>query len=362
LLKSPKSYQKPSKRKNPTIHLIKTQALDHLPDFITMDLIKKFKQLIDKSNSIIISTHIFPDADGIGSQIALSLALSKLNKKVYCVNEESLLPRYLYLDEEKRVYPFSHFKKKVKSFKPDLFIVVDTYSIDRVGENVRRLALEAKNLLFIDHHPCPPELMSLHCIDTSASATGELAGILIQSLGVSLSKEISLPLYTSILIDTSSFRYPTVSGKTHRLLAQLLDSGIQPSIAYNKIYGTKEVPYLKLLGKILSDTKTTDGGSIAWICLYESQLKKYNVDYEDTHGFINHLLILKKIKVACMFKERGESVKISFRSTSDINVEFLAQALGGGGHKHSAATSRRGTMKEVIPEVITKIKLMLKER
>ena len=327
-----------------------------------MDLIKKFKQLIDKAESIIISTHIFPDADGIGSQIALCLALSKLNKKVYCVNEQGLLPRYLYLDEEKRVYPYNRFKKKVKDFKPDLFIVVDTYSIDRVGDNVKRLAMEAKNLLFIDHHPCPPELMSLHCIDTNASATGELAGTLIQSLGIPLSKEISLPLYTSILIDTSSFRYPTVSGKTHRLLAQLLDSGIQPSIAYNQIYGTKEVSYLKLLGKILSETQLTEEGTVAWICLYENQLKKYNVDYEDTHGFINHLLILKKIKVACMFKERGENVKISFRSTGDVNVEFLAQALGGGGHKHSAAATRRGSMKEVVPEVITKIKLILKER
>ena len=87
---SSKFYQKPLKRKNLSIPLIKTQALKCLPDFRSMDLIKKFKQLIDKAESIIISTHIFPDADGIGSQIALCLALSKLNKKVYCVNEEGL--------------------------------------------------------------------------------------------------------------------------------------------------------------------------------------------------------------------------------------------------------------------------------
>ncbi|MEE2742478.1 MAG: bifunctional oligoribonuclease/PAP phosphatase NrnA [Bdellovibrionota bacterium] len=327
-----------------------------------MDIIKKFKNLIEKSSKIVISTHTFPDADGIGSQIALCLALESLKKKVYCVNEAELLPRYHYLDEDKRVISYSKYKNLRNRFRPDLFIVVDTSSLDRIGEGVKKLTLEAKNLLFIDHHPCPKELMALHCIDTSASATGELAGNLIESLGVELSQKLSLLLYTSILIDTSSFRYPTVSGKTHRLLAKLLDSGIKPAQAYNKIYGTKKVSYLKLLGKILSEAKSTEDGDIAWICLYESQLKKYNVDFEDTHGFVNHLLILGNLKVACMFKERGDNVKISFRSTGEINVEFLAQALGGGGHKHSAAASRRGAMKEVIPEVISKIKLILKER
>ena len=327
-----------------------------------MDIIKKFKNLIEKSSKILITTHAFPDADGIGSQISLCLALKSLKKKVFCVNEKELLPRYRYLDLENRVLSYAQFKKKFKDFKPDLFIVVDTSSSERIGKNVKGLALEAKSLLFIDHHPCPQELMALHCIDTTASATGELAASLIESLGVPLTKELSLPLYTSILIDTSSFRYPTVSGKTHRLLGKLLDSGIKPANAYNKIYGTKKISYLKLLGKILNQAKSTDDGEIAWICLFEKQLAKFNIDYEDTHGFINHLLILGNIKVACMFKERGENVKISLRSTGEVNVEFLAQALGGGGHKHSAATTQRGTMKVVIAEVITKIKLMLKER
>jgi bifunctional oligoribonuclease and PAP phosphatase NrnA len=326
-----------------------------------MNIIENFLKLTKKAKNIVITTHIHPDADGIGSEIALCLALRELGKNVICVNEEPLLERYKYLDSDNVVISYSTYRKKYKECEIDLFIVTDTNSLQRIGPRVQGLVSHAKDLLFIDHHPCPKQLMALHCIDTSMAATGELVGRLIQALKIPFNQKLALPLYTSILIDTSSFRYPTVTGNTHRVIADLLDTGVQPPQAYNNIYGAKEISYMQLLGIVLSSANSTKDGQVAWLKLTKKDMERFNVDTEDTHGFVNHLLILNNIKVACMFREDDPLVKISFRSAGDIDVGIMAQALGGGGHDHSAATMIEGNIDEIIKQTIPKIKLMLED-
>ncbi|MCY4523230.1 MAG: DHH family phosphoesterase, partial [Halobacteriovoraceae bacterium] len=211
----------------------------------------RFKNLIKEVNNIVITTHIYPDADGIGSQVALGLALKKLDKNVVCVNESPLVERYDYLNTKDIIISASQYRQKSRQ-TIDLLIVMDTHSLDRLGSNMRKMAQEAERTFFIDHHPCPEELKDKHCIDTSYAATGELVGALIEEIGIPLDIQMALPLYISILIDTNSFRYPTVSSKTHRFIAKLIDIGIKPHTAYNSIYGNKNPTYFKLVGKLLS--------------------------------------------------------------------------------------------------------------
>lgn len=326
-----------------------------------MDITCRFQKLINKAKKIVLTTHIHPDADGIGSEIALCMALKRLGKDAVCVNEEPLLERYKYLDPDNVVISLSQYLKSGrKDSHIDLFIILDTNALPRIGPRTQKLVTRARELLFVDHHPCPKELARIHCIDTEKAATGELVGDLISSLGVSITKEMALPLYTSILIDTSSFRYPTVTGDTHRIIAKLMDTGIKPPQAYNAIYGTKKTKYLKLLGAVLQSAQVNRGSTIGWITLTEEHLKIHNVDPEDTHGFINHLLILDQVKVVLMFRQINHSVKISLRSVdNNIDVGVIAQALGGGGHNHSAATILDGKVENIVKETIKKIEIML---
>lgn len=322
-------------------------------------MINRFKNLINRAQTIVISTHFHPDADGIGSQVALNLALRKLKKEVYCVNEEALMDRYSYLDPQNLIIPISQYKKKSPSPTIDLFILTDSHSLERAGSQIAELAREAKEILFIDHHPCPKEYLPIHCIDTGKSATGELVGNLIESLGVSFDKEMALPLYTAMLIDTSSFRYPSVTSNTHLMVAKLMETGISPSTSYNLIYGTKKISHLKLLGKILSEAQINKKETIAWISLNKESIANFDADPEDTLAYINHLLVLD-INIACMFRELdGNKVKVSLRSIGVTDVGVLAQALGGGGHNHSSAAILDGKLSEVIDEVIEKLELML---
>src|SRR5690606_28390473 len=111
-----------------------------------------------------------------------------------------------------------------------------------------------------------------------------------EAIGVEFDKDIALALYTAIIIDTSSFRYPTVTGDTHRIIAKLMDAGVKPPEAFNRINGTKKIGYMQLLGKVLSSAQTTKDENVAWITLSEEMIDFHDSDAEDTHGFINHLL------------------------------------------------------------------------
>ncbi len=303
-----------------------------------MTILDTFKSRIQVAERILITTHEYPDADGIGSEISLCLALREYGKKCYCVNEEPLLDRYQYLDKDKVVYGLKDFQNKYPDFKPDLMIVVDTNTKLRVGKELGAFIGEKMPVLYIDHHPCRGRDLSDHCIDVTAAATGQLVGEMIEHLGIKFSKKMALPIYTSIIIDTSSFRYPTVSASTHKLVAKLMDTGINPPEAYNGIYGTKRVHHMHLLASILNTASTNKDETIAWMLLKQEDINRFAGDVEDTHAFINNLLVLNNIKVAIMFRDDGDHIKMSLRSSGEYDVGTIALALGGGGHSHSAAT------------------------
>jgi phosphoesterase RecJ-like protein len=186
---------------------------------------------------------------------------------------------------------------------------------------------------------------------------------MIEHLGIRFTKKIALPIYTAIIIDTSSFRYPTVSGATHRLVARLMDTGINPPEAYNGIYGTKRVHHMHLLASILNTAATNHTETIAWMQMKKDDIDRFAGDVEDTHAFINNLLVLNNIKVACMFRDDGEQIKMSLRSSGEYDVGVIAVALGGGGHSHSAATIlSRGANEDtetVIARAIVKVEEVL---
>jgi bifunctional oligoribonuclease and PAP phosphatase NrnA len=191
-----------------------------------MSILDTFRSRIQGIKSVVLTTHVMPDADGIGSEVGLCLALRQMGIKAICVNSEPLPQRYRYMDPQNVIVDPQDFN--LNEFgQVDLWIVVDTNTTDRVAAEIAPHIKKNGNVLFIDHHPTPHhEQWSQHCIDTSAAATGQLAGEIILGLGLKFTPEIALPLYTAIIIDTSSFRYPSVSAKTHRLVSQLLDTGI----------------------------------------------------------------------------------------------------------------------------------------
>jgi phosphoesterase RecJ-like protein len=143
-----------------------------------------------------------------------------------------------------------------------------------------------------------------------------------------------------------------------------MDTGINPPDAYNGIYGTKRVQHMHLLARILNTASTNSDESVAWMLLKKEDIDKFGSDVEDTHAFINNLLVLNNIKVAWMFRDDGDQVKMSLRSSGDIDVGTIAQALGGGGHSHSAATvffKNAETTEKIILRAVKKVEEVIQK-
>lgn len=330
-----------------------------------MNLSMLFHQAIQDARKIVISTHIIPDADGLGSQIALIKCLKLLGKQALGLNQESLPARFHYLDPEKEILSLKQFESQAFEYDDiDLFIIVDTNSLDRIGQ-VSEIAQKSKQVLFIDHHPYSSPIEGEHCIDTSKAATGELVADIILKLNLPLTPFMANALYTSILVDTSCFRYPNVTWQTHEVTAKLLKQGIPSHKAYNLAYGSKKIEHLHLLSDILKTAQANATGEISWIVLSEELIKRYNSRVDDTHSFINHLLILDQIKIACMFRFSPRLIKLSLRSKGNWDVGSIAQKLGGGGHGHAAAVRfsreefKEFSQSEIIQKIISQIEQSL---
>jgi phosphoesterase RecJ-like protein len=295
-------------------------------------------------DQMILTTHVNPDPDGIGSIVALGRALQQIGKTVHIVIEQPLWHKYRYLDPDQSIKSLDKFldeflKQPLKGdLEAFLLIVVDTHKLTRTGINTGHAFRNMKHVIYIDHHPHNAEDQTeQHFIDAKAAATGEMVATLISTLGVPFDDVMALNLYTSILVDTNVFRYPSVTGNTHRLIADFLDHGIPSHTAYNLINGAKKLTNMHLLGHILKNTQVGPLGLVAWIWIQEIDLRDYNSDLEDTHAYINNLLALEGVRVACMFRQDGPRLKLSLRSHGDIDVGEMAAQIGGGGHSHSAA-------------------------
>lgn len=324
-------------------------------------IIQRFHQKLSGAQTVLITTHLHPDADGIGAQVALAIALEIAGKKVSCVNAAALAGRYSYLDPKRKIISAQEYSQQIaeEGESIDLLIIVDTNSLSRTGNSMQAFIPRAKRHLIIDHHPCPPELRAIHCIDTKMAATSELVTVLIKSLNITLSPDIALPLYTGIVIDTSSFRYASVSPHTHQVVSELLCSGIRPHQAYNLVYGLKKLGHMKLLGKILSHAQASKDERIAWLVVTQKLLQEYEVELEDTYAFINNLMILNNVHIVCMFVEQPPFIKVSLRAVKSVDVGLMAQALGGGGHNYSAGILIKGQMEEVVAETVDGLLTML---
>lgn len=323
-----------------------------------MAINSKFKQSIDQAEVIFLTTHFMPDADGIGSQVALASALKRYGKTVFCVLEKALPQRFDFVNEDDLLITIEDFEQGLMNSPTlvDLILVLDTNQLNRVGEKVKKFCARSRAaLLYIDHHPCEKKISKDHCIDDSAAATAQVVGGLIQSLNLEFTKQEALALYTAIVVDTSSFRYPTVTGKTHRLVAELIDAGVSPSEAFNNVSGAKKMSSLHLLGKILTSARINQRGDVAWIFFDNDQLDEFATDSEDTNAYINNLLVLEGMKVACMFRLEDEYLKVSLRSLGKYDVGVIAETLGGGGHGHAAAARIECRDVHQMPLIIKKV-------
>jgi len=280
---------------------------------------------IKKADSILISGHVNPDGDSLGSLLAMGLGLESLGKKVYMISCDGVPERYRRLPSAAKI------TRKI-SHPVDLAIAVDTSNKDILGRNYDSFAL-ASRVLEIDHHDFRRSFGDSCFIDNKAACVGELIYILLNRLKVKISNRIAQNLMTSIIVETNSFRLPSVRPFTFKVCTELIGKGINFYELVDTVFWSKRKESAILSGICLSRCKFLDGGRIAWSIIKKEDFSNNGGRDEDVDAVPDEMRAIKAVDVALLFREKDKStLRVSMRSKNRINVASLAEQYGGGGH------------------------------
>jgi bifunctional oligoribonuclease and PAP phosphatase NrnA len=321
------------------------------------------KNIILNNNSFLLTTHVNPDADAIGSEMALYFILKELKKEVYIINHNATPYNLLFLDKENIIEQFDE-EKHIKIFNEvDVLAAVDFNRSDRMVRLQQGFLSSSKLKITIDHHQDPEDFVSHHFVDQNYSATGEIIYDFIKKTNiVQLSFETALPIYAAIMTDTGSFRFERTTPEIHLIAADLLNHNVDPSEVFDAIYDQSRFNKIKLLGEALTTMQLYGSNKeIGYIVIYQESFRKTEAYEFDTDGFVNFCMSVEGVKIGLMFIELKDGFKVSFRSKGKIPVNKLAAEFGGGGHTNAAgARFKTGSLIEFIPKILLKAEEYLK--
>ncbi|MBN1299818.1 MAG: DHH family phosphoesterase [Melioribacteraceae bacterium] len=311
-------------------------------------------KIIEENKSFLITTHVNPDGDAIGSQIALYKYLNRLGKELRLINFSETPSNLQFLDPESIIenYQTSSMLNIFEQY--DVLIAVDFNRLDRIIDMEDGFRKSSKIKVCIDHHEDSEQFTEFMFVDTSYGSTGEILFDLIDSYKeINIDYEIALPLYVAIMTDSGSFKYERTLPATHLKAARLLGAGVDPKETHRLVFENVKPGKIKLLGKALNSLTLYHDGRVALMKINRADLNETGTGEEDTDGFVNYALSVEDVKIALLLYELQEGLKVSFRSVGDIPVNKLAEEFGGGGHFHAAgARITDNTAEAVLPKII----------
>lgn len=318
--------------------------------------IYKIKDFILNNNRFIISTHLSPDGDAIGSSVGLCDYLLKLGKEVKIINSDPT-PAYLqYIDEGQYIEVFDEEKHKIAIEESDIIFILDLNDIKRLGKIGDAYARLNKVMIVIDHHLEPKEFANYYYKDTDIASTSEIIFDLIKLFKEDYNFITAQSLYTGITTDTGNFAFDRTTAETHKRAADLIQHNVQPHLIYDRINNSKDLNSLHFYGDVLKSIELFKNDSIAIMTISQEMLRKYNKTENELDGYSVAPLMIESVKSAVTIVESStpNSFKLSFRAKKGFGIRSIAVKLGGGGHELAAgAKVYDTTLEEVRNSIIS---------
>ena len=315
----------------------------------------KFEQIgqaLREGERFAVLSHVRPDGDALGSQLALGLSLKRLGKDVRIWNEEGMLEKYSFLPSANLLT-----KPPADPEDVDVAIALDTAIQNRLGTALPAVR-SAKVWINIDHHPSNPGYGDLVYINPKAPATGQILFELIRSEKLPIDAAIAENLYVAISTDTGSFQYPNTTARTFEMAAELVRAGVDVGRVSQLTYENYPRRRAELLRDLLGTMRFEANDRVASFSLSLATAKKLGVLPEDNEGLIDHLRAIHGIIVAVFFEELADGkVRVSMRSKNEkVNVCAICEKFGGGGHVLAAGARIPGTLAEVEKKILEEVR------
>lgn len=331
------------------------QKLENLEEH---PLWERLNTIIQAHHSFIITTHILPDGDGLGGEVALSAYLKQIGKECFIINGDPTPEKFSIVDPDLEI---KQWNPQDPLPKAQVIFAVDVNDWKRLGSLAKPLEqlkeqLKAKSI-FIDHHIADEKLKQEHIIDERTSSMGEFLFQFFKYIEAEITFKMALAMYVSIFTDTNAFRHRKTTALSHAICAALVETGVNPALVTKQVHQTRSLANLHLLGEVLKTVQVTPDGKIAWIEVSQALQKKYGATSEETQGVVDYLLALKEIEIGIFFREESDGmIAVSFRSKGNVEIYPLVKKLGGGGHAYEAGVLiRKGTLQEVVQRVLAEV-------
>ncbi len=302
-------------------------------------------------NSFLVTSHVSPDGDAVGSVLAMYHFLKALGKtEVYCYLSEPAPAVYQTLPG------VEHIKQPGEEMpEHDTVVLLDISRVERTGslETWVNRDWDQKNVILIDHHLDEHPEGKVGFIDSSYAATGEILADLFEAVAFPLTPEIAHCLYVAQITDTGGYRFSNTNARSHQIAATLHETGLDTAGICDHVFGSIPRRKFELLRRILHNTAFALNDSIAYVGVRQQDFIDIGATREDLNGIINHLLHIDGVRVAALFNELAETeVKVSFRADDSFNVADFCKAHGGGGHAAAAGLTVHSTLDAAMRDLL----------
>jgi bifunctional oligoribonuclease and PAP phosphatase NrnA len=315
-----------------------------------------FTKLVNDSQSFVLTSHMRPDCDAIGSEIGLALALRSVGKTVRIVNGDAVPPHIAFIDPNRDVQVLGRDVNEA-DVKCDVLAVLDTSAWTQLGPMADVVRKTAARKIVIDHHVSQDDMSAAVFKDTSSESTGRLILQAIEAIGATVTPQIAAALFAAIATDTGWFRFPSVTEATLAATTRLVRAGARPHETFAALYEQNSFPRLLLQGRILSNVKAHLGGRLLSTAITQADLAAVGAEPTDTEDVINRLLGVANVELAILFLELGpQETKVSLRSRSAVDVNQIASRFGGGGHRAASGVRFPGPLSEAEPTMLAAVR------
>ena len=318
---------------------------------------RAFHEFVARHRRILLTTHVNPDGDGLGSEVAMALWLRALGRQARILNDSTVPAAFTFLARHLPIETFEEAAAEAAFDATDALIVLDVSNRQRIGRLAPLLDRHLVPVAVVDHHASHASgFGQVNVIEPEASATGEIVYGLIRESGQELDADMAEALYVALIMDTGSFRFSNTDSHAHRMAADLLTHGLDPQRLHAQVHSHASAARLRFFGEVLAALELLEDDRIVVLEAAPEQFQRHGLVGADTDGLVDMPRNIVGVEAVVLFSEvEPGRVKVSMRSTGRLVVDRLAAALGGGGHAHAAGVSLRATRAEararILPEL-----------
>jgi len=328
--------------------------------FCTIDW-SALARLLVPCRRVLLTTHVRPDCDAIGSSVALAAVLEQLGKQVVLVGGFDVPPNYRFLDPEHRFQRIGRDVPDRIVDQVDLLMILDTSAWAQLGDMAEPFRRSGAKKAVLDHHLSADDLGAEVFRDARAEATGRLVVAAADHLNVPLDTRIATALFAALATDTGWFRFCSTTAETYRLAARLTELGARPDELYRQLYENESLARLHLVGRAIGRTRTDLQGRLIYTSILRQDFEETGALASDSEDVINLTLAVAGTEVAVILIEQASGqFKISFRSRNDLDCSRVAEQFGGGGHRNAAGATVPGPREVAEAQVLDAVRAAMR--